>query len=137
MWTAPGFLEGKGLPIPFFQQLISSMRPRCRALGKLGAAGPRGISCGGKVRQPRMPGWFAEAAGGRLLPQLLHPCRARLVRAGVDPLPAELLGQVESELLAVTFFLELAVVLPRYKALLLSDTGGDHRSCLPAAEAWR
>ncbi len=45
--------------------------------------------------------------------------------AGVDPLPTELRGQVESQLLAVPFFIELAVVLPQHRLLLLSDTGGE------------
>lgn len=51
--------------------------------------------------------------------------------AGVDPLPPELEGQVETELLAVPFFIEMAVVLPQYRALLLADTGG-LVACWPA-----
>lgn len=43
---------------------------------------------------------------------------------GVDPLPAELQGQVESELLTAPFFIEAAVVLLQHGALLLADTGG-------------
>lgn len=43
--------------------------------------------------------------------------------AGEDPLPPELEGEVETELLELTLFKEVAVVLPRYRALLLSDTG--------------
>ncbi len=43
---------------------------------------------------------------------------------GVDPLPAELQGQMESELLTAPFFIEAAVVLPQHGALLLADTGG-------------
>lgn len=33
LWAAPGVMEGKGLPIPFFQQIVSGMRPRCKTLG--------------------------------------------------------------------------------------------------------
>ena len=44
--------------------------------------------------------------------------------AGVDPLPAELEGQLESEVLRAPFFIEAAVILPAHKALLLADTGG-------------
>ncbi|KAI3425842.1 hypothetical protein D9Q98_007816 [Chlorella vulgaris] len=74
LWAAPGLLEGRGLPIPFFQRMVSSIRPRSKVMG-------------------------------------------------VDPLPPELEGQVETELLAVPFFIEMAVVLPQYRALLLADTG--------------
>ena len=43
--------------------------------------------------------------------------------AGVDTLPAELEGQLESELLTAPFFIEAAIILPAHKALLLADTG--------------
>lgn len=61
----------------------------------------------------------------------------------MDLLPPELQGQVESELLAAPFFLELAVVLPQYRVLLLSDTGGapaegwgSGRACTCCAGLW-
>lgn len=44
----------------------------------------------------------------------------------MDPLPAELQGEVEAvtyEALRFVWFVEAAIILPRYKALLLSDTG--------------
>lgn len=38
-------------------------------------------------------------------------------------MPAELEGQLESELLTAPFFIEAAIILPAHKALLLADTG--------------
>lgn len=52
------------------------------------------------------------------------PCRNPHLPTGVDPLPPELEGQLESELLTAPFFIEAAVVLPQHQALLLADTGG-------------
>lgn len=49
---------------------------------------------------------------------------AAIACAGVDPLPEELEGQLESEVLRAPFFIEAAVILPAHKALLLADTGG-------------
>ncbi|PSC74690.1 isoform 1 [Micractinium conductrix] len=49
---------------------------------------------------------------------------------GVDPLPAELQGQIETEVLTAPFFIEAAVILPQHGALLLADTG----FCMSAAE---
>lgn len=78
VWTVPGLLEGKGLPLPFFGAIIASMRPRCKTLG-------------------------------------------------ADPLPEELQGELEAAVLQAPFFNEAALVLPRYRALLLADTGAQGR----------
>jgi hypothetical protein len=45
----------------------------------------------------------------------------------VDPLPAELEGEVETVLYEAFWFIEAAIILPRYKALLLADTGARGR----------
>lgn len=37
VWTVPGLLEGKGLPIPFFGSIVAGMRPRCKTLGERAA----------------------------------------------------------------------------------------------------
>jgi hypothetical protein len=57
------------------------------------------------------------------LGQMTASMRPRCKALGVDQLPAELQGQVESELLTAPFFIEAAVVLPQHGALLLADTG--------------
>lgn len=49
--------------------------------------------------------------------------RKQCATLGVDPLPLELQGQVQTVLFDVPFFLEAAVCLPRHKVLLLADTG--------------
>jgi hypothetical protein len=46
VWTAPGFLEAEGLPIPSFQQLISGRQLRCPVVGE--PAG-QGSSCSGRL----------------------------------------------------------------------------------------
>ncbi len=43
--------------------------------------------------------------------------------AGVDPLPPELDGELVSVLYESFWFIEAAIALPRYKTLLLADTG--------------
>lgn len=42
----------------------------------------------------------------------------------MDPLSSELEGELESVLYTAFWFVEAAIVLPRYRALLLADTGG-------------
>lgn len=132
VWVVPGLLEGKGLPVPFLGQMTATMRPRCKALGELGgeaaraaqAAVPRQLACS-SLSASALPAVFrvhlqpaTRPGGADMLPPspIPHP--------GVDPLPAELQGQVESELLTAPFFIEAAVVLPQHGALLLADTGG-------------
>lgn len=59
-----------------------------------------------------------------------QPCVAPVLPAGADPLPPELEGQLDWEVLRAPFFIEAAVVLPQHSALLLADTG----FCMAASE---
>jgi hypothetical protein len=73
-----------------------------------------------------VPGFYAGA--GLPLPGrswLFAAARARnpCATLGLDPLPADLEGQMQVALLDVPLFLEAAVALPRHRALLLADTG--------------
>lgn len=52
------------------------------------------------------------------------PLRRRACCAGEEPLPPELQGQLDWEVLTAPYFIEAAVVLPQHGALLLADTGG-------------
>ncbi|KAL4436775.1 hypothetical protein ABPG75_003914 [Micractinium tetrahymenae] len=56
--------------------------------------------------------------------------RPRCKALGQDPLPPELQGQLDAEVLTAPFFIEAAVVLPQHGALLLADTG----FCMDAKE---
>lgn len=70
-----------------------------------------------------VPG-FWEGKGAPFPPLGLKKMRSTNVCKvlGVDPLPEELVGEVESVVYSTFWFVEAAVVLPRYKALLLADT---------------
>lgn len=72
------------------------------------------------------PGFF-EGKGvplpGRSLLFRSQRARGQCATLGVDPLPFELQGQVQTVLFDVPFFLEAAVCLPHHQVLLLADTG--------------
>ena len=72
------------------------------------------------------PGFF-EGKGvplpGRSLFFRSLRARGQSATLGVDTLPFELQGQLQTVLFNVPFFLEAAIILPRHRALLLADTG--------------
>lgn len=133
IWVVPGLLEGKGVPVPFLGQMTAGMRPRCKQLGERRQRGLQGLSRLLPVRslagvpaccrlravhfacQPNAAAAAHDSAAGPVAPS---------PAPGVDPLPSELQGQLESQLLTAPFFIEAAVVLPQHGALLLADTGG-------------
>lgn len=86
---------------------------------------PLALSCCTAGRPAAAP---VAPCTARLNPCLPHPAEripaCPRASAGVDPLPEELQGQLETETLTAPFFIEAAVVLPQHRALLLADTGG-------------
>lgn len=115
------------------------MRPRCKTLGERPCREGGGSENEWLRMRTRMPPARAAAAATapqppwlltQLLPLALLSCAE--CAAGVDPLPAELEGQLEWDLLTAPFFIEAALVLPAHRALLLADTG----AAAPGRRGW-
>lgn len=154
VWAVPGLLEGKGLPFPFFSQYTAGMRARSKVLGEcscrerllcacasrhlpagrcLDAASAKPWACTLHFRDPRQTAAAAIISARRCCAPLpVHTCCTHRpgpsCAAGEDPLPPELEGQLDWEVLTAPFFIEAAVVLPQHGALLLADTGAPRDS---------